>query len=204
MAKTSNLFIRTQDGIIYRLDATVDVNYSQSGSPTEYAIEAGFKSSDHYKQDQDTISFSGQVSAVKFSSQGEESTSLLDFEKGITALKKSGKFFTCSFSDNLPVMKNCLFTSLNLKRDNTTGQFALDVSFTIKQVIVANQANIVATPQPASAYVDVVEKEGKGSSGTTETTTGEKKYLAEVVVELQPSLAPTFEAVGGIPNATQN
>ena len=204
MAKTKGLYIKTQDGKYFYLDAVVDVSYNQSGAPTEYAVEAGFKSSDHYKQDQDSVTFNGQVSAVKFSSQGEVSTSLVDFEKGMTALKKSGKFFTCSFSDNISALRNCLFTSLVMSRSTGTGRYAIDVAFTARQVIVANQAGIVATPTPAAAYVDVTESQKNGNSGTTATTEQETVSIQKIQSEAAQLGGVGFLDVSGAINATQN
>ena len=167
-----------------RLSATVTVGYSQKGKVTEYHIEAGAVAGDHYAQEADTISFTGQISAFSFfrpekNKEGKTNwttpppTSLLDYETLITRLKQSGEFFKCSFSNNLHPMTNCLFTSLTMTRSAQTGIHAMDVSFSIKQVQEAAQAGVKATPVPANQYKDMVEDKKKNSGATTGS--GDKK-----------------------------
>lgn len=163
------IFIQARDGTKYYMDSVFDVSYSQSGSPTEYAVESGVSSSDHYNQQQDVISISGSISQVKFISSKGEQTDLDVFVKGLTNLKKSGQFFSVSFSDNLEVMRNCLFTSLNLSQNVGTGKYAYDVSMTITKVIVAKQAGTVATPEALQQYKDIVNPSSDVGAGSTQT-----------------------------------
>lgn len=163
------IFIQARDGTKYYMDSVFDVSYSQSGSPTEYAVESGVSSSDHYNQQQDVISMSGAISQVKFISPKGEQTDLDVFVKGLTNLKKSGQFFSVSFSDNLEVMRNCLFTSLNLSQNVGTGKYAYDVSMTITKVIVAKQAGTVATPEALQQYKDIVNPSSDVGAGSTLT-----------------------------------
>lgn len=177
-------YIKTDngDGDIYQLDAVVSVMYEQSGKVTKYAVEEGFNVSDHYQQNPDKITFSGNISQVKFLRNRELSTDLELFEKGMQALKRSGEPFACSFSDNLDIMRNCRFTRLTMERTVTTGKYSIDVSFNIEQTRVATQAKLSAEPIPADQHKDMVE-EKKGGRGSTEEPDKEKKAYLTTVYE---------------------
>lgn len=186
-------FIRADNGSgdIFEMDATVSVSYNSSGKPTQYTMESNSKSSDHYEHNQDTITFSGYVSKVKFlrRSEGSVSVSLEDFEKGIKVLKNSGKFFSCSFSSNSDIKKNCLFTSLTISQDDTTGKDAIKVDFNITQVLVASQSELVEVPIPAEAFKDIVEDNKKSGNSTTEASGEEETKIEDTIRELSPSYA---------------
>lgn len=159
-------FLTTEDNEIFEMDATVEVGFSQTGKPTSYAVEEGFKVSDHYIQDPDTVSFKGVVSEVKFlrrAGEGLPTKSLTDFEVGITELKKSGKFFTCTFSKNLTPLQNCLFTTLKMDRLSET---AIDINFSIQQIRVASRAANVKGVIPAQEYEGKVEGTSNGVGST--------------------------------------
>ena len=185
-----SFFIQTDNGTgdRFQLDATVSVSYKQSGDVTTYSVEEGTESSDHYTQKPDVVSFDGVISQVKFLRNGKLKTDLALFEKGMQDLKRSGKFFACSFSNNLDIMKNCLFTSLDMSRDTTTGVYALNVRFTVKQTLVSSQAKLSAIPIPASQYKDMVDEKKKGKGATTEVTKAEEGYLRGIMVDLNPNL----------------
>lgn len=180
---------RNGSGDIFEMDATVSVAYSLMGSPTEYLMGNGLNSSDHYTQNPDTISFTGLVSQVKFArrSSGSVTTSLEDFEKGMQALKQSGQFFSCSFSDNLSIKKNCLFTSLRMERNDSTSDKSISVSFTIKQVLQGSQTQVTSLPIPANLYKDVVESKEKGGASTTAASAKELEGLPALVYKLDPT-----------------
>lgn len=179
-------YIKTDngDGDIYQLDAVVSIVYEQSGKVTKYAVEAGFNVSDHYQQHPDRISFTGNISQVKFLRNGELATDLALFEKGMQNLKRTGKPFACLFSENLDIMKDCRFTRLVMERNVTTGKHSIDVSFNIEQTLTAEQAKLSTVPIAADKHKDMVE-EKKGGKGTTEEPDTEKKgYLTSVFESL--------------------
>jgi len=175
-------FIQADNGAgdRYQLDATVNVSYKQSGTVTSYAVEEGTDSSDHYKQNPDTVHFEGVISKVKFLRNSKVKTDLAIFEKGMQDLKRSGKFFACSFSNNLDTMKNCLFTDLTMSRDPKSGLHAMNVRFTITQTRVSNQAKLSTIPIPASQYKDMLEDKKKGKGTSTEVSKTEEGYLTGV------------------------
>lgn len=189
-------FIKSSTGDIFEMDATVEVGYNQTGKPTEYAIASKRRSSDHYDQMPDTVRFSGLVSKVKFARRREADLEVVEtleeFEGGLQSLKRSGEFFSCSFSDNLPILKNCLFTSLRMSRNSQGGLYQISVDFSIQQIIVSNQAELVASPIPASAYADVVEESEKGGSSTTEATAKEESQLKQALRDTNPDLAESI------------
>lgn len=178
------LFLKTESGDIYQMDATTQVNYQQSGKVTEYAVEAGFNSADHYKHDADRITFNGYVSQAKFLRKGTAGTDLALFEKGMQDLKRSGQFFTCTFSDNLSPMTNCLFDNLTMERDVETSTNSLKVSFVIKQVRVSDQAELSTKPIPAEQYKDMVQEKKAGKGATEEPDEEKGAYLEGVRQDL--------------------
>ncbi len=178
-------YIKSEDSI-FEMDATVSISNNKSGKATRYTLSNSNSSSDHYSQDFDKISFSGYVSEVKFARRkdGSISVSLEDFEKGISELKNSGKFFSCSFSDNLPIKKNCLFENLTISRDTETSDKSIKVDFSVVQVLVASQSDITSAPIPASLYKDVVEDSKQSGAATTEASEDEKVNLQSITKEL--------------------
>lgn len=164
----ADVYIRAANGDIFYFDAVFDVSVTQAGTPTRYAMESGAKSSDHYDQEQDNISINGSVSEVKFIRNSSEKTSLEEFEKGITALKRSGQFFTVICSKYLSPFRNCLFTSLSMSRSKETGKYAIDVSMSISQITVARAAEVSSAPIPAEFFVDSAEGKKIGSESTVD------------------------------------
>lgn len=178
-------YIKSEDSV-FEMDATVSISNSKTGKATKYTLSNSNSSSDHYTQDFDKITFSGYVSAVKFArrKEGSITLSLEDFEKGISELKNSGKFFSCSFSDNLPIKKNCLFENLTISRDTDTSDKSIKVDFSVVQVLVASQSEITSTPIAASLYKDVVEESKKSGAATTEATKKEGNDIAAIARSL--------------------
>lgn len=186
MAKTpKSIYIQTQGGDKFFFDAVLEVGYQQTGVASEYAVEAGVNVTDHYTQNNDALSLTGVISAVKFIMDGEQETSLELFEKGMTALKKSGHLFSVSFSDNLNILRNCLFDSLDMRRSSATGRYCIDVSATIRQVIVASRASIVATPTAAIKYQDVVAEKEKASGNKVEPNKQQTRQIIDVAEEVR-------------------
>lgn len=178
-------YIKSEDSV-FEMDATVSISNSKTGKATKYTLSDSNSSSDHYTQDFDKITFSGYVSAVKFArrKEGSITLSLEDFEKGISELKNSGKSFSCSFSDNLPIKKNCLFENLTISRDTDTSDKSIKVDFSVVQVLVASQSEITSTPIAASLYKDVVEDSKKSGAATTEATKKESNGIAAIARSL--------------------
>lgn len=185
------IYIESSSGEVFYMDAVVDISYTQSGNPTQYAMESGVNSSDHYDQQQDILNIRGYVSEVKFARTAGVTTDLETFEKGITSLKKSGQFFTVAFSDYLNVLDNCLFTSLVLQRTPETGTHALSIQMGIQQQIVADRVEVATAPTPADLFKDVVETKKSSSSNVQNPSETE-------VLILDRSLDSLGIAAGGL------
>lgn len=159
-------YIKTDEGAYYYMDATVDVSYSQTGNVASYTLEDSTSSSDHYDQNPDTLAFNGYISKVKFLSKAAESTGFDEYQRGLTNLKKSGKRFTCYYSDTFGEMTDCLFTSLTFSQDTDTGNHSVKVAFNIQQISYAKQAQVEAITTALAKYTDVVAAQKKGASTT--------------------------------------
>ena len=178
-------FIQTDNGSgdVFEMDATTEVTYSLSGNPTRYAVESGVNVSDHYQRSQPQVRFSGIVSDVKFSTPEGTIVTLADFERGLTDLQRSGEFFACTFSQNLDVLQNCLFRSLDIRTTTETGTLAREISFTVVQVEQAEQARTAVLPVSAERFKDVVEAKSRGTGSTAEPNTQQKSTLFDVLDE---------------------
>ena len=184
------IYIETSSGDIFYMDAVVDVTYTQSGNPTQYAMESGVNYSDHYDQQQDILSIRGYISQVKFARTAGVTTDLETFEKGITSLKKSGEFFSVAFSEYLNVLDNCLFTSLVLQRSPETGNLGLAVQMSIQQQIVADRVELSSAPTPADLFKDVVEDKKASASNLQNPSETEVNILNSITI-------PNFNAAFG-------
>ena len=170
------IFIQADNGSgdMFQMDATTSVSYSLSGRPSQYAVQSGTNSADHYTQTPDIITFNGFVSDFKYVSREGAIQTLEDFEKGLQRVKKSGIFFTVSFSDNLDRLNNCLFTSLRMDRSLQTGVRGLQISMTMQQVVVANQSSVVLLAVPAAEFKDTAQAGQAGTGSTKEVTPREQ------------------------------
>tara|TARA_Y100000310_G_scaffold74348_1_gene70498 strand:- start:27100 stop:27687 length:588 start_codon:yes stop_codon:yes gene_type:complete len=192
-------FIQSNNGSgdVYEMDATTEVTYSLSGNPTRYAVESGVNVSDHYQRSQPQVRFSGIVSDVKFSTPEGTIVTLADFERGLTDLQRSGEFFACTFSQNLDVLQNCLFRSLDIRTTTETGTLAREISFTIVQVEQAEQARVTVLPVPAERFKDVVEARSRGTGSTSEPNPVQNEDLTSTAEELLGVPTDTLRLPGG-------
>lgn len=188
------VYIETQAGDKYFLDAVFSVSYKQGSKITKYAVESGEESSDHYTNTQDGVNVSGSVSAVKFVVQGGQSTSLQDFERKLTALKKSGQFFSVFFSDNMNPLRNCLFSSLSMTKDTATGRHSILVDMSITQIVVADRAEEVIAPKALAEFQDIVETRKGGSGNTVEVEERDSQTVKKLFEDLAEGTS--LEALG--------
>lgn len=184
-------YIISKNGVgdVFEMDATVTQNYALRASPTEYAVESGSKSSDHYDKQLIRLNYSGVVSDVKYLKGVELSQSVADFEEGMQALFDSGEFFACNFSEEQRLVKNCLFTSLQVVRNLEHGRYAIKVDFSVKQVKVANVSEVESTLVPFATFEDPSEEKKSGAGSTQQPDERELDALDRDVSNL------TFGAV---------
>lgn len=174
---------RNGDGDVFEMDATTEVDYILSGNPTSYAVESGVNASDHYQQSQPQVRFSGVVSDVKFTTPDGTITTLEDFERGLTDLQRRGELFACTFSQNLDVLVNCLFTNLNIRTTPETGPHSREISFNIVQIEQAQQAVNTTLPVAADNFKDTLQPKGTGA-GSTSSPTQRQADLMDTAVQL--------------------
>jgi hypothetical protein len=189
-----SVFIQANNGKgqILRLDATESAGLTLTGRPTQYAVESGVNSSDHYQQDQNTFNISGVISDFKLRGN-TDNLSLEDFEKEILAVKDSGEFFAVTFSDNLDVFTDCLFTNVRLNKTSQLGKSALSVNMTIQQVNVADKSSVVLLPVPADQFKDQAEGKSNSNGSTSELSEEESEDLTTLVNEGGIPLPRLFE-----------
>lgn len=198
------VFIQAANGSgdIFEMDSTEELSYVQAGRPTQYALEAGTSSSDHYTQTPDTFTLRGSVNPTKLADPRDGAvTTVEDFEKGLQTLKQSGEFFALSFSDNLDVMPNCLFANLTMNRSARTGTGGMEVSMTIQQVVVANQSAVVLLPVPADRFKDQAAETQSGAGNTTAPTLRESD-LADRGLQIRSGDPNARLDTGVLPPAT--
>lgn len=181
-----------EDGIIYEFTATTSAVYNTSGKATTYAVEEGSNLSDHYTQDQDTVTLQGHVSpeyVLGFTDKISLKADLATMEKGLVDLKKSGKPFSVTYSDNLDVMSNCVFDNLSITRNVSTGIHTMDVSLTARQLELGGRAATTTIKEPAERFKDPSEEKKSGSGSTVTDVEGGDTSLAARAVKLNPSLS---------------
>jgi len=186
-------FIRTKQGDVYEMDATVSNSASHTGRPTSYTMADGKNTSDHYVQEFDTYTFSGFVSSVKFQRrrEGTGSNDLLEFEQDLIALKNSGERFDISaynVGDSYFIIPNCLFTDLRTERNAETGIHSIKVDFTVNRIETSNLTDVSEETEPAIEFVDVVEERSSANGNTIESEELEDKKIADTVKALSPTI----------------
>ena len=179
MARSKFIYIEAPSGVKLYLDSVAEVTHTLSGSATQYFVEAGYTVSDHYSQNMDTIQISGVISKAKIMN-GEEVTDSEDFVKTITGLKNSGQPFTVSFSNILTPFKTCVFESLSIKTNTSTGVYAYEIEASITSLRIAQKANTILTPVPLSEFNDVVDPSSEANSNSFETEGKRKETLMDI------------------------
>lgn len=174
--------------IIYQLDATTDIVYTTSGKLTTNPIEAGRNVSDHYIQNQDTVTFSGLLTRVK--SKGVNSRHVRDPEDYIGSLqflKNNAVPFTLTlfqaptlggFGESRNLIKpivNCVFESLNIRKQSGPGSGDLRVDFKAVQATFAEQAAVGAESVPDPSFANDASSLENGAGGNQEL--GENKLI---------------------------
>lgn len=172
--------------IMYQLDATTDIRYTTSGKLTTNPIEAGRNVSDHYIQNQDTVTFSGVLTRVK--SKGRSSLHIKspsNYIGSLQFLKNNAVPFTLTlfqeptlggFGDSKNVIKpltNCIFEELNIRKQAGAGSSDLLVDFKAVQASFADQATVTLQPTPDPAFANDASIQ-ENASGTTQALSDNK------------------------------
>ncbi len=168
----SSFFIQTNASTIYKLDSTREIKATHSGVLSMSPVQDGSPVSDHYFNQNKTLSFSGRISSVK-SFQNPDNLTPKDYIEGLLRLKENIEPFTVTYSDTLDSLTNCVFTSLVITQNSVVGNAfpdvnAFDVTFTVKQIRFGTAA--VITNQRADSIFNSWGREEESSETTEEVT----------------------------------
>lgn len=154
----AQFYILSPKGVIFELDATTDMTYTESGKTTDSPIESGESVSDHYIQKPSVTNFSGVITDISsYASNVNEKLSTREYINGLRTLKNSKRPFKIYISNNFAPLSNCVFTSLTIKNNKEFGvtEFgervagSYQVDFSVKQIRLAAAATeIIGVPQP--------------------------------------------------------
>lgn len=182
-------FITAQNGDIFQLDATTDVVYTTSGTLTKNPIEEGRNVSDHYIQNPDTVTFNGVLTRVK--AKGKQSEHVISPElyiAGLQKIKNEAQAFTLTFFQTpasegflgfgvedvknvIEPLGNCVFETLNIRKQAGPQGGDLLVDFKAVQATFADQAQVVETATASPDFVNDASSQQNGVGGTTDTPT---------------------------------
>jgi hypothetical protein len=180
-------FIEDPDGVIYQLDATVNITYKISGKGTDNPVESGESVTDNYVNRPDIITLKGSISDTKsVSGGGTVSKSTEDYITGLKALKEKRKRVSLHFGDKVGVITNCLFQSIdftqNSRRGNAgAGVDSFEVTISLKQIRLAARAQL--KPLRVDLVADDFADETEGG-GSPSTLFGQKETLVTTAVKL--------------------
>ena len=151
-------YIKTLAGDIFTLDATESFEFSENGSLTEYTIESGAKVSDHYVNENKSISISGIISDFKSAKSTNAAKDTGDFIHKILKLKEDREPFKVYYrggnvgnGDNSKpngdaYFDNVMFESVKFSQDSgvgsAKGRYAYRVDFQFKQITFSTRATI--------------------------------------------------------------
>jgi len=143
-------YLKTVSGDIYYLDCTESFSFSEGGSLTEYTIESGAKASDHYVNENKSISLSGIITDYKSSSSVNKKSSG-DFIGGLLKIKSDKTPVTLYYreqpSSSLDNMfKDLMFTNITFSQDTVFGyslnKHAYKVDMQLKQIVYSERATV--------------------------------------------------------------
>ena len=186
----SYYYIRTGDKI-YQLDSTAQVRISLEGKTSDFIVEDGSAVQDHYVNNNKVVSCSGKISSIK-SLSNASNLSPSEYMQGVEELKEGRTPFNFVWHPLRPELTDCIFTSLTITQDSTTGYLkegnSVSIEFTLKQIRFASQATVSTVS--SVKFKDKVEdkKEGTGSGADitdrTKGITGAKESARDDLLKL--------------------
>ena len=190
-------YIQVEDNI-WELDSTSSVTKNLSGSLSNSRVEDGSLSSDNYVTNAIRLSFSGVITDVKSlnidpdSAANPNSKSTKEYLNQLELVYKNKIPFNISYSEDMPPLENCFFTSFGVTQDATNGTaYALDgyrssykVTFSVQQVRFATRA--ASATVPADTLKDVLSETKEKDSSTYDpcANLGEGRRACELELEL--------------------
>jgi hypothetical protein len=162
-------YIETSNGVIYELDATVEITYKESGKITDNIVETGESVADHYINNPVMINLSGSISDIKSVSSGNSNAkSTEDFIRGLVSIMKNKQSFSFHYGEKIGFFNNCFFENFDVVQNSTRGNVGVVDSFSItasiKQVRLARRAVLVPFRSPLVSDNYQNQVNGSGSS----------------------------------------
>jgi len=154
---------------IFSFDSTSKITLNDSGSATSFPLESGEEVSDHYVNNNVTVSFNGRISDIKRRNIARESDiykTTQEFISQLRQLKHAAIPFKVYMGANLAPVDNCVFESLEINQDAQNGTRVVNkerqvssfqISFTAKQIRFASKTSSVRSP--ADIIAKTVAKE---------------------------------------------
>lgn len=149
---------------LFSFDSTSEIVLSDSGSVTSYRVETTESVSDHYVNNNVTVSLTGRISDIKSLTKREDDTntynSTQQFISELRALKHRAIPFKVYLGSNFGSVEKCVFESLEISQGGSNGTrvisktkevSAFRISFTAKQIRFGKRATSVAQPDPVIA-----------------------------------------------------
>lgn len=145
-----------EEEIFLSFDSTSSITKSQTGSISSFPIEDGAVISDHYVNNNIVISMTGRISDLKSLTRAEDGNLNKNTDTFITEIERLKRsaipfdIFIGGGDESTSSIKNCVFESLDLSQDRTTGTRtgptgntnAYKIAFSAKQIRFARQARL--------------------------------------------------------------
>lgn len=179
----SNFYLEDDEGNIYERTTVSSITIDYSSQVSDYPIEAGFNVSDNTTLSPVTMSYKGIISEVANLTNLNPSEDVTQVIKDLVELRNSRKTFTVYYDnrggeiDSLPPLDTCVFTRLSFSRNSGQG-YSYDTDFSIKQLILSEQATLVEELIQAPSTNDQAASEfSKGTNSTKEVKVQEDLLL---------------------------
>ena len=144
-------YILTDSEEVIALDVVTDWTKEATSKITNFPVEDGSTTSDHYINDPIVVKFRGSVSDINgwLGGRSEKDSASNTIEK-LESLKNSKRPFRIYVSNKLLPIDDCLLTSLKISQNKTKGRDgyvnAFEVDFEAKQVKFVTRAAIAVIP----------------------------------------------------------
>jgi hypothetical protein len=181
----------------YQLDATTSISVTRPGSLSANPMHSKVTQSDHYREDQWTMTIDGIVSDVK-SAGGQDNKGTADYIDGLERAMHNGASFSVKYRLDKEEEPNWFITSLNTNqdeehgfgaerpgRDGTTSKIiqSFKVSMTLARAIIPRE--VVAEVSVPQAFIDALQSPGTRSTTTAsfDSNNREERLKSEEVKE---------------------
>ncbi len=179
----SNFYIEDSEGNIYEVTTVTDITVDYVSEVSQYPVEKGFSVSDNTTLSPVTLSYKGLITEVANISNLNPTDDVTKVVSDLVALRNSKNTFTVYYDNrvgakgSLPALESCVFTRLSFSRKSGQG-YSYNADFSIKQIIIADQAKVVEELVQAPSTNDQTASEfSKGANSTKEVAIKEDLLL---------------------------